>query len=110
MDEVCYCDIVKNINTKSKYFGQYAVSCDNAHNENGGAYFRYGDGRVVYTKLKSFRLVKRFREGEKIRNFTVIDVCYWGTLRVEYPNRLRNYLRGDALYDLVRDFTVATVV
>ena len=110
MDEVRYCDIVKNINPKSKYFGQYAVSCNNAHNENGGAYFRYGDGRVVYTKLKSFRLVKRFHEGEKIRDFTVCNVCYWGALYVKMQDGSRKHICGNAIYDLVRDFTTATVV
>lgn len=110
MDEVCYCDIVKNINPKSKRFGQYAVSCNNAHHENGGAYFRYGDGRVIYSKLKSFRLVKRFCGGEKIRDFTVCDALYWGVLHVKMPDGSRAYLRGDTLYNLVRDFTTAKVV
>ena len=53
--------MLKNINPKSKYYGKYGISYNDGI---CSSYIHYFDGKTVYTKNTSFRIIKRFNPGD----------------------------------------------
>lgn len=72
--------ILKNTNTKSKFYGKYCIS----YNAYDTAYVYYDNGKCVWTNVNGFDRVKVYRRG---------DVVYYRTQRLQFQ-----YYHGSCVY------------
>lgn len=110
MKEAYPCDIVKNLNPKSKKFGQCGVIYGLAYSGRKCTYVNYSDGKTIYQKIDNLALIHRFGHYEDVGYGRVCECNHWGILRVIDKDGHRSCVKRSDLWKIISKYTKATIV